>query len=166
MIHDHILCFPDEARAKAALAGVTYRGLPIVADVLDQDGQPTGETRWHIGQPVTAVVSEAEWDDSGERPVLTRARVVAPGFFVVVPQDAENTALRGLSGKACRLIARRPQKGRPAGLVHTASDAPMSSLRDARLSGMFAGGDADIGTAIRSVSASEVQPVARHKGQR
>jgi len=111
-LFDHIIDATDEAVAHTLLAGVTYRGHLISQPELDEAGNPTGENLWNQACPVRAILAPAVWDMSElQEPVLVSPEVVAPGFFVLVPQSQPNHALRDLPGGACRIITDRSKAG-------------------------------------------------------
>ncbi len=99
MIFDYIMKYADEAEALEALTKVKYRTSPIVA--VDEKGNKS----WGVGLPVRAIIQEAEWDYTDlENPVEVKPEILAPGFFVRVPQDTTNTKLKLAKKNACRVI--------------------------------------------------------------
>ncbi len=105
MIFDHIMKYADEAEALEALTKVKYRTSPIVA--VDEKGNKS----WGVGLPVRAIIQEAEWDHTDpDILVEVKPEILAPGFYVRVPQDTTNTTLKTAKKNACRVIKQHKKR--------------------------------------------------------
>lgn len=132
-MYDHLLRFPDEAAAFAAL-----KPLGLAQSAQDIDGGAVRDVwdRSQVNSDVDVITQRAEFDlTDPDNPKEIKPRITWPGFFVLVGFKKISGELLNLPGNACRLVLERETKE----VLYHADDINDASLNEITIDGIHAG---------------------------